>query len=431
MSDKTALGISNELRQFIEALVEEVVLEGMPYENQQKYLQHFCEAEGINYDTLEENLTDLFDKVNEWKSFHTKAGSAMVKLLGEKCYLSQDCVNKLLTCDVITKRVIQQYSGPLFPAWHEKSRKYGYIDINGNMVIEPLFLSAGCFSEGLANIKDKNGKWGYIDMVGNYIIPPHFDGCSKFSDGLARVYSDSGSTFIDMNGEIALKHRSYCYDFCDGWARVSIGRGNHEKYGFIDKTGKYVIKPFECHILAWHFTEGLAWFAIKTENGSRYGFINKLGQVVIEPKYKNASDFAEGLSCVQSGWIDKTGKLIVKIDSAFYASGNFSEGLAMFRSLYWTGKEDRGFVDITGKIVLDLTRFDDIKTFSEGLAVVEKKKDEKRKYGFINRTGETLVEPMFDYAWDFSNGLAMIEIKNSFGYVNKKGEIVYMSNYSL
>ena len=124
MQDKTSFGISEELRQYIEALVEEVILKGKPFENHKKYLLRFCDAEGINYDTLDENLTEFFEIIEEWKSFHTKAGLAMAKLLGGKCYLSQDCVNKLLTRDVITKRVIQHCFGPLFPAWHEKSSEY-------------------------------------------------------------------------------------------------------------------------------------------------------------------------------------------------------------------------------------------------------------------------------------------------------------------
>ncbi len=58
MPDKTALGISEELRQFIEALVEEVVLDGKPFENHKKYLQRFCKGEGVDYNQLETNLTN-------------------------------------------------------------------------------------------------------------------------------------------------------------------------------------------------------------------------------------------------------------------------------------------------------------------------------------------------------------------------------------
>ena len=56
MPDKTSIGISDLLRQFIEALVEEVVFEGKPFDNQKKSnLQSFSQEEGVDYATLEKN----------------------------------------------------------------------------------------------------------------------------------------------------------------------------------------------------------------------------------------------------------------------------------------------------------------------------------------------------------------------------------------
>jgi len=91
MPDKTALGISEELRQFIEALVNEVVLEGKPFENQ-KYLQLFCRAEGVDYDTLEKNITEFFEVADEWKRLHTKSSLLAAKMLAKACFLSDNAL---------------------------------------------------------------------------------------------------------------------------------------------------------------------------------------------------------------------------------------------------------------------------------------------------------------------------------------------------
>ena len=96
MPDKTALGISEELRQFIEALVEEVVLEGKSFECQKKYLQQFSEAEGINYDTLEKNLAEFFDIMENCKGLHTEGSLMTAKILNGNCCLSEDFVDQLL-----------------------------------------------------------------------------------------------------------------------------------------------------------------------------------------------------------------------------------------------------------------------------------------------------------------------------------------------
>ncbi len=96
MSDKSALQISDELTQFIEALVKEVVLDGKPYENRKKYLCIFCQAEGVDEEVLETNLSEFFEIMEEWKLFHTKGSSMMAKMLSGKCYLSEEFVEDLL-----------------------------------------------------------------------------------------------------------------------------------------------------------------------------------------------------------------------------------------------------------------------------------------------------------------------------------------------
>jgi len=49
--------------------------------------------------------------------------------------------------------------------------KYGYIDKNGNWVIQPTFTEAMPFKNGYARIKsfDKNG-WNYIDKNGKIMF---------------------------------------------------------------------------------------------------------------------------------------------------------------------------------------------------------------------------------------------------------------------
>ena len=101
--DKTALGISDELRQFIEALEKEVVLEGEPFEKRKKYLQRFSEAEGINYTTLETNLSALFETAEELQAHESKGNERFLQLLAKECYISHDVINKIVS-DINTKR---------------------------------------------------------------------------------------------------------------------------------------------------------------------------------------------------------------------------------------------------------------------------------------------------------------------------------------
>ena len=48
------------------------------------------------------------------------------------------------------------------------------------------------------------------------------------------------------------------------------------------------------------------------------------------------------------------------------------------------------------------------------------------KDGFIDKTGKYVINPQFDIAFDFSEGLAGIWIGGKRGYIDKTGKIVYL-----
>ena len=105
MPDKTAIGISSELRQYIEALVEEVVLEGKPFEDYKKYLRRFCNAEGVDYFTLERNLIEFIALAKNRKASHKKGESLMAKSLRQDIYLSKSFIDQLLASTENTQNI--------------------------------------------------------------------------------------------------------------------------------------------------------------------------------------------------------------------------------------------------------------------------------------------------------------------------------------
>jgi hypothetical protein len=81
-----------------------------------------------------------------------------------------------------------------------RNGKTGFIDLQGNMVIDPQFAprqkSSAKFSEGLEPIANGSsdtlnssarGAWGYIDSHGIVRIPFQFSQAEPFSEGLAAV----------------------------------------------------------------------------------------------------------------------------------------------------------------------------------------------------------------------------------------------------
>jgi hypothetical protein len=98
MEDKTAIGISDLLRQFIEALVEDVVIEGKPFDDQKKkWLQRYSQEECVDYVELEKNLTEFFETIEELKSKESKAIERLTRMIAEDCFISDSVVDKLIS----------------------------------------------------------------------------------------------------------------------------------------------------------------------------------------------------------------------------------------------------------------------------------------------------------------------------------------------
>ena len=286
-----------------------------------------------------------------------------------------------------------------------KDYKYGFIDQTGNFVIEPKFEMADSFSEGLACVSTGNGKYGYIDKTGRFVIAPRFKNGEIFSEGLARVENEDG-------------------------------------FGFIDKTGRIVIEPFKWYNYSGtsHFEDGLARI-FNYEN--KYGFIDKSGRVVIEPQFASASHFCDGRSFVsfdkkQIGLIDKTGKFIVepKFKAITGISYRFSEGIAAivmgpigigYDGVTRPHPNDKfGYIDKTGKYVIK-PNFEYASNFSEGLALA----GSREKHGFINNRGQFvfLLDNRFMRIGEFHNNRARVRLDNKEGYIDNSGKIAIDPKY--
>ncbi len=117
--------------------------------------------------------------------------------------------------------------------------KFGFKDMNGNIVIPAKYQGALDFSEGLALVII-NYKVGFIDKNDNLVIPAKYKRAEDFSDGLAAVLIDDKWGFIDKNDNLIIpaKYR-IVWNFSEGLAFVkTIDRGLYDDRGlYIDKQG--------------------------------------------------------------------------------------------------------------------------------------------------------------------------------------------------
>ena len=117
--------------------------------------------------------------------------------------------------------------------------RYGYINSNGNLVMQPKFEGAFEFREGFARIIDK-GKFGFINPSGLMVIDSIFDDAKDFADGLALVRISDKWGFIDHSGNFAIPLKySGAYSFSEGAAAVVLK--DNDGFGYINKVGVMLI----------------------------------------------------------------------------------------------------------------------------------------------------------------------------------------------
>lgn len=152
-------------------------------------------------------------------------------------------------------------------------------------------------------------------------------------------------------------------------------------WGFIDKKGQMVVQPQYTWIT--DFSEGLAAVNSGDFLNPRYGYIDQQGQAVIPMQYKSAKRFSEGLAPVTGGYIDKTGRMVIRLQTADVTADEFSEGLAA--------------------VMINSKR------------------------GYIDKSGNFVIQPKYFSTNPFKNGLARVW-ENGNKYIDKSGRVVWAEN---
>lgn len=246
-----------------------------------------------------------------------------------------------------------------------RSSTVGFINRQGQFIVEPQFENTGFFQEGFVNVKS-NGKWGYLNREGQLVIPMQYEYAYMFVNGMAAVKLNGKYGFINQRNEFLIQPVfDSASNFSEGLACVKIGG----KTGYIDTNGDFVVPP--TFTAAYSFREGLA----KVEINGKFGFINRTGSLVIQPQFDLSFDFVNGLAAVRQNGL-------------------------------W------GFINKQGEFVIT-PRYEEAHSFSEELASVKK----NGKWGYVWTDGSEAIPPYFDEARDFKCELAYARVGNKKGFI--------------
>lgn len=177
----------------------------------------------------------------------------------------------------------------------EEGYKYmqGFINQNGELVIPVeheavdgvLGVDYKSFSEGLVAVY-RDGKYGYMDKMRELVIPYRYQSADNFNDGLAVVSQNDKYGVIDKSGRTVVPFKfNYLSSYSNDLALYT--EDNHWndgfRYGFVDKTGSISIKAQ--WDAACPFSEGLAAVRVGDYDTGKWGIINKSGNYIVKPTY--------------------------------------------------------------------------------------------------------------------------------------------------
>jgi len=200
----------------------------------------------------------------------------------------------------------------------------------------------------------------------------------------------------------------FAKDFSEGLAPVKVGG----KWGFIDTTGKMVIEPqfnpkqaqfnsyFSDDLVAVNFNDGTVnGFDSNSPANTKWGFADKSGRIVINPNfdgdYFNPPHFSEGLAVIAAG-VPGGAEMSFEIPGIKF-----------------------GYLDKAGRFAIE-PKFEKAFEFNDGVASVRI----NGKWGFIDKRGQFVIEPIYDQAYRFSEGLSPVTLNERTFFIDKSGKRV-------
>lgn len=240
-----------------------------------------------------------------------------------------------------------------------------------NKEIYSKMLEESC---GLIAFKGEKN-YGYMNSEGDVVIQESFKKAEGFVNDIAIVKENKYWALIDINGKILTTSE---WESITTFGNHFLAKDRTGIYSLLDNSGKILFKEDGFKLTA-PFSEGNA---IAQRTDDNYFYINENGQMALNQFFEEAKPFVNGKAFVKSGgkWgvINNTGEFILK--PRYYQIDNFREGVAkvMISPLFGTGAYN-------GTILLE-PQFEELEPISDNVFLVKK----NNKLGYIRANGSTI-----------------------------------------
>ena len=325
---------------------------------------------------------------------------------------------------------------------------WGYIDVHGKTVIKPQFKAVGSFINGSTAVKAPEGGFGIIDRRGKFIVEPIYRTISYFKEGFVRaVDMETGEYwFLNEEGEKVFGPYKGAHLFHNGKALVKETEENRDWF-YVDKKGKkYPFNEEVQFVMAKWYGDGDFW----RENAyldfsegypelinDNYVAVNEKGEA-ISPEYKFLNPFDKNgyaRAAIQEGEdefygvVDKQYSWV--IEPEYSDLSDFQYGYAIAEKKEWEegGRADYIVMDLKGNVVFTDWKEDEIildpaSSLSKGNPLpAYTVKNDVRKHGYIDWDHSILIPFKYDDTYSFAEdgSYAVVEKNGLYGMIDKKG----------
>lgn len=274
-------------------------------------------------------------------------------------------------------------------------------------------------------------KWGVINQEGETVIQPSYQEMivvpDKAKDVFICTYNINEETGEYSTKALNSKNEEIFTDYEQIEAIENIDKNDNiwyeenilrvkknGKYGLIDLNGKELLPCEYDEIKALEGIEN----SIVIIKDNKQGIINSKGSIIVEPIYSEVKNLGE---TYKEGYItiDEEGRQgLISTTKKQLLENQYEEIQQIYLANYYLIKENGKLklINSSGEILLE-EGFDDIKSATTK-GVIFTKGD---LYGEISITGETIIEPKYQYLKEVEEGTYIAKQNDKYGIIDGEG----------
>lgn len=335
-----------------------------------------------------------------------------------------------------------------------KGEKCGFIDVMGNLLLEPSYYDISSFNHGYAIVSKKDSYYDYeddydreyslygvIDSNLDEVIPCAFRSMKYIEEShlfeTEKGYKDTSGRFVaECDGKkiyVPSKYL-YCKSFNNGSAVAVLKAWPENRYALINGEAGDIIPPiFDSLTL-------LSNGSYKFKLNDKYGLIDNTGRIILSNKYHAIGKFVDNLACARVdvksadsnkeinlyGYIDLQGNEVLPVEYEFIGK-RFNNRSVVMKGGEWClfGIDDHKLTAFPGVAHLGPCVSDDMCKINIG-GKYDKGNNRVTGglWGYCSVDGKTVIEAVYESACGFSEGFAAVKKDGKWGFINTSGKIV-------